>query len=30
MTPWDIAAAGACLAMLGLLALICIIVWRGW
>lgn len=30
MTPWDVIVAGACLALLGLLALGAIIIWRGW
>lgn len=30
MTPWDIIVVGACLVLLGLLALGAIIIWRGW
>ena len=30
MTGWDIIVAGACLVLLGLLALGAIIIWKGW
>jgi hypothetical protein len=30
MTGWDIIVVGACLVLLGLLALGAIIIWRGW
>lgn len=30
MTPWDFIVVGACLVLLGLLALGAIIIWRGW
>lgn len=30
MSGWDLIAAGACLVLLGLLALGAIIIWRGW
>ena len=30
MTTWDLIVVGACLVLLGLLALGAIIIWRGW